>query len=120
MYIFTLYNCSYTICQMVYCGANLCVHTMWPHEKMLQWHTLHHTVLADIYNVNIPSELDKQRSRDFGKFNEALSVKSPFVRIPWLSDAAAGGFIVVFGVLFHYVLGWGVTHVWDEAQWNVG
>jgi hypothetical protein len=97
--------------QMIYVGANLVVHTMWPVPSLLQWHTLHHTVLADVYNVNIPSRHDREHSKAVAKLDEKLRQISPFVRYEFLSDLVALGFMVVLGAIFHYGFGVGVSRV---------
>merc|ERR1712232_1448484 len=67
---------------MIYFGANVLVHTMWPSRRWVQWHTLHHIVLSDVYNVNIPSEHDKLFSKDVKKYEAALAKESLFVQLP--------------------------------------
>jgi len=102
---------------MIYFGANVLVHTMWPSRRWVQWHTLHHIVLSDVYNVNIPSEHDKLFSKDVKKYEAALAKESLFVQLPWLSDAVAAALMGVAMVCFHYSLGWSLFAVWHEIQW---
>jgi len=109
--------CPYFSLQLVYTGANLVTHTMWPAKCLVQWHTLHHVALADLYNVNIPSARDEEHSEYFAKFNEPLKAQSPFVRIEWLSDVTAFVFAAAAGVFAHYALGVGIAQVWGSAVW---
>merc|ERR1712048_83623 len=74
---------------VIYFGANLVVHTMWPHPNLVQWHTLHHTIHADVYNVNIPAKYDEENSRDYAKHHKKLEKISVFIRHPDLSDLVA-------------------------------
>jgi hypothetical protein len=104
----------YLLLQTQYLGANILVHTMWPTDSMAQWHTLHHTVIADIYNVNVPSERDVVRSRDYKKYHETLSQVSPFIRLSWVSDVIGLAMMVVGGLAIHYGLGWGVFKIWQD------
>jgi hypothetical protein len=91
---------------------------MWPSEKLLQWHTLHHTLLVDIYNVNVPSPYDREHSAAVKKYQSKLEEVSPFVRYEALSDLASFALMGVVGVIFHYVLGIGIGHVdWTKAEW---
>lgn len=101
---------------MVYGGANILVHTMWPWKSWAQWHTLHHVVLADVYSVNIPSDHDRAFSKDFAKYDDKLRAVSPFVRYEWLSDVVSGGFMLVSGAFLHYGLGWSIFSVWHEMH----
>lgn len=108
----------YAVLQSVYCGANIVVHTMWPSSGLLQWHTLHHTILADVYNVNIPSPYDKQHSKTVQQLQDRLKETSLFVRHEALSDIASFGIMTVTGLFFHYGLGIGAGHVdWSKADW---
>uniref|UniRef100_A0A7S3PKE1 Fatty acid hydroxylase domain-containing protein n=1 Tax=Aplanochytrium stocchinoi TaxID=215587 RepID=A0A7S3PKE1_9STRA len=113
---FFLYGYPYVAFQMIYTGANIVVHTMWPHAYLLQWHTLHHTVLADVYNVNIPSDYDVHFSKDFKKYDAVLSETSLFVRYKWLSDAFAG-LLMPLGVGVYHMMGWGLQHVMKDSMW---
>lgn len=104
--------------QMVYAGANIVVHTMWPSQYLLQWHTLHHTILSDIYNVNIPSPYDMAHSKSVAKLQDKLKEASPFVRYETLSDIVAFALIAVGALIFHYGFGIGAGHVdWSRADW---
>jgi hypothetical protein len=62
----------FVIFQSIYAGANVVVHTMWPSEKLMQWHTLHHTLLVDVYNVNVPSPYDREHSAAVKKYQKSL------------------------------------------------
>jgi len=104
----------YVLLQTQYLGANILVHTMWPSKKMLQWHILHHTVLADIYNVNVPSPRDMARSKDLKKYLPQLETDSPLIRVGWISDAIGLAMMIVGGLFLHYGLGWGVFRVWND------
>jgi hypothetical protein len=108
----------FVIFQSIYAGANIVVHTMWPSEKLIQWHTLHHTILADLYNVNVPSPYDRESSEAVKKYQGKLEEVSPFIRYEPLSDLAAFALMGVVGLFFHYVLGIGIGHVdWTKAEW---
>jgi hypothetical protein len=112
------FSVPFVIFQGVYSGANVVVHTMWPSEKLMQWHTLHHTILADVYNVNVPSPYDREHSEAVKKYQSKLEGVSPFVRYEALSDLASFALMGVVGVFFHYVLGIGIGHVdWSKAEW---
>ena len=102
--------------QLVYLGANIVVHTMFPHERWLQWHTLHHTVHADIYAVNVPGPYDENFSRDFSKYNEKLLKTSPFVRHAWLSDLVAFLFFILGSAVLHCIFGVGLFHAASHAE----
>ena len=105
--------------QSIYMGANLVVHAMWPIPKLLQWHTLHHTILADVYAANIPSPYDKQHSKSVQKLQTSLEDVSPFVKYESLSDVA--GFLVamVTAATFHYVFRVGIFHLdYSKAEWT--
>jgi hypothetical protein len=108
----------FVIFQSIYAGANVVVHTMWPSEKLMQWHTLHHTLLVDVYNVNVPSPYDREHSAAVKKYQSKLEEVSPFVRYEALSDLASFALMGVVGVFFHYILGIGIGHVdWTKAEW---
>jgi hypothetical protein len=108
----------FVVFQSIYAGANIVVHTMWPSEKLMQWHTLHHTLLVDIYNVNVPSPYDRKHSEAVKKYQSKLEEVSPFVRYEALSDLASFALMGIVGVFFHYVLGIGIGHVdWTKAEW---
>lgn len=113
-----LHTLPYVQWVMIYCGANVVVHTMWPSERWAQWHTLHHVVLADVYAVNVPSAYDEAHSVDFKKHNKKMSEVSPFASTKWVSDAVAFVFMIIGSIFFHYVFGWSVFAVWHEAQWT--
>jgi len=104
----------YVHMNMIYGGANILVHTMWPWKSWAQWHTLHHVVLADVYSVNIPSDHDRAFSKDFARYHDTLCRVSPFVRHEWLSDATSAIFMIFSGLLLHYGLGWSIFAVWHE------
>lgn len=107
----------WALLQIVYSGANPMVHTMWPSKTLLQWHTLHHTVLSDVYNVNIPSPYDWEHSKSVQKLKDRLSAVSVFVRYEALSDAVAFLLMGVIGLMFHYGLGIGAGHAdWSRAD----
>lgn len=110
----------YMILQSVYMGANIVVHTMWPSNQMLQYHTLHHTVLADIYNVNIPSPYDVQHSEMVPKIHSRLQELSPFVRYEALSDVLAFAVVGLSAMVMHYGFEMGMGHVdWtNRADWE--
>ena len=84
---------------------------MYPHESWMQWHTLHHTVLADVYNLNIPSPYDKEHSKSVAKLQEKLEKQSMFIRHEALSDLLAFAYMLVFGVVLHYGFGTGIAAV---------
>mmetsp|Transcript_22258 Transcript_22258/g.29660 ORF Transcript_22258/g.29660 Transcript_22258/m.29660 type:complete len:428 (-) Transcript_22258:527-1810(-) len=113
-----LSNIPYFFLQVIYTGANVVVHTMWPAKCLVQWHTLHHVVLADIFNVNIPSPRDEESSKYFARYNQTLEEMSVFVRLKWLSDVTAFAFVLAAGAFAHYVLGGGVVHAWGNAIWT--
>ena len=71
----------------IYFGANVVVHTMWPHRSLVQWHTLHHTINADVYNVNTPSKYDQLQSKAYAKYHAKLLKASPFIRKPVCSHS---------------------------------
>eukprot|EP00931_Biecheleriopsis_adriatica_P052058 TRINITY_DN30253_c0_g1_i1.p1 TRINITY_DN30253_c0_g1~~TRINITY_DN30253_c0_g1_i1.p1 ORF type:complete len:388 (+),score=55.17 TRINITY_DN30253_c0_g1_i1:83-1246(+) len=114
----TLFFCNslamipYLYFHAVVAGANVIVHTMWPHKSMVQWHTFHHVVHADIYAVNIPSAQDMEFSRDVKRLKSSLEKASPFVRHGWLSDATGFLLSAVSGVVLHYVFEIGLFQVW--------
>ncbi|CAB9525220.1 expressed unknown protein [Seminavis robusta] len=101
----------YSFLQGMYMGANLVVHTMWPHPKLLQWHTLHHTILADVYSVNNPSDYDKDHSQSVKVLHAKLQAVSPFVRYEFLPEFLATVLVVTCGLVMHYGLGLGLGHV---------
>lgn len=101
----------YALLQTIYMGANVVVHTMWPSPKLLQWHTMHHTICADVYNVNIPGPYDKEHSKCVAKLQSKLQQVSPFVRYEPLSDVAAACFIIAASVILHYGFGLGIGYV---------
>jgi len=109
-----LHCLPYVSFTMIYGGANILVHTMWPWKSWAQWHTLHHIVLADVFSVNAPSNHDKAFSKDVAKYADKLCAVSPFVRYEWLTDVASFGFMLVSAVLLHYGLGWSIVAVWHE------
>lgn len=99
---------------MLYGGVSLIGHQMANSKLLVQWHTLHHVVTADIYAGNVPSIWDEQHSRDVAKFKPALLASSPFVKYTWLPDVAGGVCFVVVSAAFHYGLGWSLFAVWDQ------
>mmetsp|Transcript_36161 Transcript_36161/g.66342 ORF Transcript_36161/g.66342 Transcript_36161/m.66342 type:complete len:433 (+) Transcript_36161:169-1467(+) len=108
----------WSMLQMVYAGANIVVHTMWPSQYLLQWHTLHHTILSDVYNVNIPSPYDMEHSKSVAKLQDKLKEASLFIRYEALSDIAAFALIGVGALIFHYGFGIGASRVdWSRADW---
>ncbi|KAL7538871.1 hypothetical protein ACHAWF_006236 [Thalassiosira exigua] len=92
----------YLSLQSVFMGVNLVVHTMWPARCLLQWHTLHHVVLADIYNLNVPSPYDKQKSKSFSELHSKLSSMSPFIRYEALSDVTGFALFVFVSAVVHF------------------
>ncbi|CAB9520465.1 expressed unknown protein [Seminavis robusta] len=107
----------YALLQFIYMGANVVVHTMWPHPSLLQWHTLHHTIAADVYNVNIPSTYDKEHSQAVAKLQQKLQHVSPFIRYEPLSDLAAVAVMGLSCAILHVGLGIGLGHVdWTERM----
>ena len=106
------------VLQTVFAGVSIVVHTMWPAKCLLQWHTLHHTILADVYNTNIPSPYDKQYSKSVEKLQSQLERTSPFIRYEAISDIAAFGFMVAIALLLHYGFNTGIGQVdWSKADW---
>jgi hypothetical protein len=91
---------------------------MWPFPWMQQWHPLHHVVHADIYNVNIPNELDMEFSESYKKHRVKLESVSPFFRSLWLPDAANLVLIFLFAALFHFYLDIGMFHAMKDAVWT--
>ena len=113
-----LFYLPYLLVQSVFTGPNLIAHTMWPRKDLLQWHTLHHTILADIYSVNIPSPYDRECSETVKKYSKELEAVSPFIRNENLSDIAAFALMILIGLFFHYALGLGIGHVdWSVVEW---
>ncbi len=110
----------YMLLQTAYMGVNIVVHTMWPSTKFLQYHTLHHTVHADVYNGNIPSPFDFEHSKSVSKMHEKLQEVSPFVRYENFSDLFQFALIVGSSAFLHYGLGMGLGHVdWsNRATWE--
>ena len=114
----TLATTPWTLLQIIYSGANIVVHTMWPSKYLLQWHTLHHTILSDVYNVNIPSPYDREHSKSVEKLQDKLKEVSPFVRYEALSDIAAFALMVIGALILHYGFGIGAWQVdWSRADW---
>jgi hypothetical protein len=105
----------FLVFQILYCGLNIVVHTMWPTPAFLQWHTSHHVVHADIYAGNVPSAYDERFSSDISKYRPSLEKVSPFVRIGWISDAFAFGLIAASALALHS-MGVGLGHVWHERM----
>ena len=106
----------FLVFQILYCGVNIVIHTMWPAPALLQWHTSHHVVHADIYAGNVPSAYDERFSSDISKYKSSLEKVSPFIRVGWVSDAFAFGLIAVNALALHYVGGMGLGHVWHERM----
>lgn len=98
---------------MLYGGVSLIGHNMANCKALVQWHTLHHIVVADIYAGNVPSKWDDARSKDVHKFKPILEKTSPFVKHTWLPDAAGGILSAAIMAAFHYTLGWSLFAVWD-------
>eukprot|EP00929_Paragymnodinium_shiwhaense_P062586 TRINITY_DN31242_c0_g1_i4.p1 TRINITY_DN31242_c0_g1~~TRINITY_DN31242_c0_g1_i4.p1 ORF type:complete len:434 (+),score=32.33 TRINITY_DN31242_c0_g1_i4:54-1355(+) len=98
-------------------AGNVLVHTMWPWKSWAQWHTLHHIVGSDVYSVNIPSDNDRQFSRDVARYDEQLRRVSIFVRMPCLTDVLGSFLFVAFMVGTHFGFGIGLFASWHEAQW---
>ena len=95
------------------------VHTMWPRPELLQWHTLHHTVMGDIYSLNIPSPRDMEHSKTVKQLQGKLEAVSPFIRHEAFSDAAGFAISMCIGLFVHYGLGLGIGHVdWSQADWQ--
>lgn len=112
---FAINPIPYLYLQMGYAGANLVIHTMWPSTQLLQWHTMHHTVLADVYNLNIPGPYDKEHSKSVAKLQERLEKTSPFIRHEALSDLASLVVMIFWGFVFHYGFGVGISTVdWSK------
>ena len=103
--------------QLLYCGLNIVVHTMWPWRRWVQWHTSHHLVNSDVYAANIPSAFDERFSADIPKLRPRLESESPFVRVWWFSDVAAMGLLVACSLALHHVGGIGLGHTWHKAVW---
>lgn len=99
---------------IIYFGLNLFTHYMGARDSLVQWHTAHHLVLADIYGVNVPSGWDVEHSKDYQHLYPKLEKASLFVKHLWLSDAVGG--LVGMGMMaaFHYGLGWSLYNVWDQ------
>lgn len=115
---FGLNPIPYALLQSIYMGANVVVHTMWPSPKLFQWHTLHHTVLADVYNVNIPGPYDREHSKSVAKLQGKLQELSPFVKFEPLSDLVSFAFIGASGAILHYGFGLGLGHVNFDLQYH--
>ena len=105
--------------QLLYCGINIVIHTMWPSRHWAQWHTSHHVVHADVYAINVPSSYDERFSSDLARFRPRLERESPFVRLWWSSDAVGMAFVAISSLALHYVGGVGLGHVWHEGVWTV-
>eukprot|EP00756_Hemistasia_phaeocysticola_P064209 Hpha_TRINITY_DN7598_c0_g1::TRINITY_DN7598_c0_g1_i1::g.18930::m.18930 len=103
-----LSSIPYLLFHLIYCGANIVVHTMFPFDWAAQWHTAHHILGADIYNANIPSGYDVAHSKSYAKHHEALEKISPFVRVGSFSDALGFALTILIGVGMHYGLGIGI------------
>lgn len=99
-------------------GQNLMSHAMFPHRKLLQWHTLHHVVLADVFALNSPTGYDKRHSKAYIKYHAALEANSTFITHPWVSDAVAAA--LSFSALYfcHHMCGWSVFAVWPSVTWG--
>lgn len=114
---FGLGAAPWALLHLFYTSSNVVVHTMWPSQSLLQWHTLHHTVLSDVYNANIPSPYDKEHSKSVAKLEGKLGKVSPFVRYELLSDVVGLVFIGAFALLFHYGIGIGAGRVdWSRVD----
>lgn len=109
----------YLLFQSLYCGINMLTHTMWPSKYWIQYHTLHHIILADIYNANIPSSYDYKNSKTVKQFDEKLKSISPFVKYPALSDCVGLALMIICGTIMHQGFGIGVARIdWDEVIWH--
>jgi hypothetical protein len=114
-----VYAIPYLFLQTVFCGVHCMVHTMWPHPKLLQYHTLHHTINADMYAANVPSSYDKANSRTFAQLHKKLCQTSPFCRYEPLSDMVGAVFMLLFGLFLHYGLETGITKMdWSRVEWT--
>eukprot|EP01083_Nonionella_stella_P109442 319139_1 len=92
---------------------------MWPSKYWVQYHTLHHIILADIYNANIPSSYDYKNSKTVKQYDEKLKAISPFVKYPALSDCVGLALVIICGTIMHQGFGIGVTRIdWDEVIWH--
>jgi len=96
--------------QIIQVAGNFFVHTMWSFEWLTQWHTLHHTVLADFYAVNLPSSTDKLFSKSYKQHHQSLSAVSPFIRIEWLSDVVLLSLMILMSLVMHYYFKIGLFH----------
>jgi len=101
---------------MLYGGVSLIGHQMANSKLLVQWHTLHHIVVADIYAGNVPSAWDEKHSRDVNKYKDKLMKTSPFVKYAWLPDAIGGVCFLTVMAVFHYALGWSIMNVWDQRN----
>ena len=98
-------------------GQNLMSHAMFPHAELLQWHTLHHVVLADVYALNSPTDYDKRHSNSYIKYHATLEASSTFIKYPWVSDAVAAALSFSTIFFFHRMYGWSVFAVWPSVTW---
>jgi hypothetical protein len=99
---------------MLYGGVSLIGHQMANSKYLVQWHTLHHIIEADIYAGNLPSKWDEKQSQDFRKFKKVLESASPMIKYTWLPDAMGGLCFLAVMTAFHYGLGWSIVNVWDQ------
>ena len=103
--------------QLLYCGLNIVVHTMWPSRRWAQWHTSHHLAHSDIYAANVPSAFDERFSTDLKKFLGRMEKESPFVRTWWFSDAAGVALLASISLAMHYLGGIGIGYTWHTGVW---
>lgn len=73
--------------QIVLIGGNVVPHLMFPHKSLVQWHTLHHVITADIYAGNIPTARDQATSVCYQKYKANIDDVSPFTRHSWMTDS---------------------------------
>ena len=109
----------YLFLQSIYMGPNLITHAMWPIQTLLQWHTLHHTIIADAYAANIPSPYDKEHSKSVIKLQKNLEYISPFIKYESLSDIVGILTAIITGLIFHYIFEIGIGQLdWNRVEWT--
>jgi len=115
-----IWGSPYTMLQLAYGGANIVIHTMFPSDKLLMHHTLHHVISADYYSGGVPSVRDHLFSKHLAQFNPKLGATSIFCRteMAWTNDAVAFAVTILTSLLSHYFLGWTIFSVWNEIEWR--
>jgi hypothetical protein len=103
----------YGIATSLHCGVGTLAHTMWPWESMVQWHTMHHVIKADIYSAGVPTNGDMVKSKIYQNVGHLQKI-SPFIRNGWLLDAVGFGMMVVANTVLYYTFGTTIFSVWSQ------